>query len=184
MPWICHRGITPCRDSCPSLDAIGEDLNFPTSAPLLGQAREIPGLPGQSAALMSCLLDRRCQERSPIWASFCRCLLRPLTDFGTRFRAVNFHACEDQGPGVPRYGDALRLIFILDFSSRGVKREKENISLSEKIKMVEMLWHVANADGKIAAVEQHTIRKIADLLNLRHNEYLKSKLNVIDKPTT
>ncbi len=60
----------------------------------------------------------------------------------------------------------------------------QHYSIEEKIKMVEMLWHVANADGKIAAVEQHTIRKIADLLNLRHHEYLKSKLNVIDKPTT
>ncbi len=56
----------------------------------------------------------------------------------------------------------------------------QHYTIKEKIKIVEMLWQVANADGKIAAIEQHTIRKIADLLNLRHNEYLKSKLNIID----
>jgi len=56
----------------------------------------------------------------------------------------------------------------------------QNYTIEEKIKIVEMLWLVANADGKIAAIEQHIIRKIADLLNLRHNEYLKSKLNVVN----
>jgi uncharacterized tellurite resistance protein B-like protein len=58
----------------------------------------------------------------------------------------------------------------------------QNYTIEDKIKIVNMLWQVANADGKIAAVEQHTIRKIADLLHLRHNEYLKSKLEIIDKP--
>jgi len=56
----------------------------------------------------------------------------------------------------------------------------QHYSIEEKINMIEMLWQVAHADGKIAPIEQHTIRKIADLLHLRHNEYLKSKLNVIE----
>jgi uncharacterized tellurite resistance protein B-like protein len=53
-----------------------------------------------------------------------------------------------------------------------------NYSIEDKIKIVEMLWLVANADSKISAIEQHTIRKIADLLHLRHNEYVRSKLKI------
>lgn len=53
-----------------------------------------------------------------------------------------------------------------------------NYTIEDKIKIVEMLWAVANADGEISAIEQHTIRKIADLLHLRHNEYVRSKLKI------
>ena len=53
-----------------------------------------------------------------------------------------------------------------------------NYSIEDKIKIVEMLWLVANADGEISSIEQHTIRKIADLLHLRHNEYVRSKLKI------
>ncbi len=52
-------------------------------------------------------------------------------------------------------------------------------SIKDKIKIVEMLWVVANADGEISAIEQHTIHKIADLLHLRHNEYIRSKLKIL-----
>ena len=55
-----------------------------------------------------------------------------------------------------------------------------NYRIEDKIKIVEMLWQVANADGEISAIEQHTIRKIADLLHLRHNEYVRSKLKIIN----
>jgi len=54
----------------------------------------------------------------------------------------------------------------------------KNYSINDKIKLLDMLWQVANADGEISAIEQHTIRKIADLLHLRHNEYVRSKLNI------
>jgi len=57
----------------------------------------------------------------------------------------------------------------------------KNYSIIDKIKIVEMLWQVANADGEISAIEHHTIRKIADLLHLRHNEYIQSKLKIISK---
>jgi len=56
-----------------------------------------------------------------------------------------------------------------------------NYSIEDKIKIVEMLWHVANADGEISAIEHHTIRKISDLLHLRHNEYVQSKLKILAK---
>ncbi len=40
-----------------------------------------------------------------------------------------------------------------------------------------MLWKVAYADGELASIEEHIIRKIADLLHLRHSEYIQTKLN-------
>jgi uncharacterized tellurite resistance protein B-like protein len=48
--------------------------------------------------------------------------------------------------------------------------------IEDKITLVNMLWQLADADGEIAAIESHTIRKIADLLHLRHSEYIATKL--------
>ncbi|ARD43928.1 TerB family tellurite resistance protein [Colwellia sp. PAMC 21821] len=54
----------------------------------------------------------------------------------------------------------------------------ENYSLEERIKMLELLWQMAYADGELASIEEHIIRKIADLLHLRHSEYIQTKLNI------
>jgi len=48
-------------------------------------------------------------------------------------------------------------------------------SIEERIKIVELLWVLAYADGELASIEEHIIRKIADLLHLRHSEYIKTK---------
>ncbi|REL36841.1 TerB family tellurite resistance protein [Thalassotalea euphylliae] len=52
----------------------------------------------------------------------------------------------------------------------------QHYSPSQKVTMVETLWQLALADGELAAIEQHVIRKIADLLHLRHSEYTQAKL--------
>lgn len=52
-----------------------------------------------------------------------------------------------------------------------------NYTLNERIKIVELLWKIAYADGELAVIEEHIIRKIADLLHLRHSEYIKTKHN-------
>jgi len=49
-------------------------------------------------------------------------------------------------------------------------------SLDERIKIVTLLWQVAYADGELANIEEHIIRKIADLLHLRHSEYIATKI--------
>jgi uncharacterized tellurite resistance protein B-like protein len=48
-------------------------------------------------------------------------------------------------------------------------------SIEERIKIVELLWTLAYADGELASIEEHIIRKIADLLHLRHSEYIQTK---------
>ena len=49
-------------------------------------------------------------------------------------------------------------------------------SLDERIKIVTLLWQVAYSDGELANIEEHIIRKIADLLHLRHSEYIATKI--------
>lgn len=60
----------------------------------------------------------------------------------------------------------------------------QHYSPSQKVTMVKMLWQLALADGELAAIEQHVIRKIADLLHLRHSEYTQAKLQAQAKLQT
>ena len=53
----------------------------------------------------------------------------------------------------------------------------QHYSLDERIKIVTLLWKVAYADGELANIEEHIIRKIADLLHLRHSEYIATKIS-------
>ncbi|PWK53342.1 TerB family tellurite resistance protein [Pleionea mediterranea] len=52
----------------------------------------------------------------------------------------------------------------------------DHYSIEQKIKLIRLLWKVALADGKVHAYEEHLIRRIADLLHLRHSEYIQAKL--------
>jgi len=49
-----------------------------------------------------------------------------------------------------------------------------------KVEVLEMMWQVALADGRVDAYEQHLIRKVGDLLHVRHREYVTAKLNVLE----
>ena len=60
----------------------------------------------------------------------------------------------------------------------------DNYSTEQRIAMLELLWKVAYADGELASIEEHIIRKIADLLHLRHSEYIQTKLNCQSKDNT
>ena len=45
----------------------------------------------------------------------------------------------------------------------------------EKAEIVTLLWKLALADGEIASIEEHIIRRIADLLHLSHGQYIHAK---------
>lgn len=47
---------------------------------------------------------------------------------------------------------------------------------TQKYELVENLWRVAWADGNLDRYEDHTIRKIAELLYVRHSDFIKAKL--------
>ncbi len=54
-------------------------------------------------------------------------------------------------------------------------------SPKQKTAIVALLWQLALADGKIASIEEHIIRKIADLLHLSRAEYIQAKNTVYHK---
>lgn len=51
-------------------------------------------------------------------------------------------------------------------------------SPQEKEKIVTLLWQLAMADGEIASIEEHIIRRISDLLHLSHAQYIRAKSSV------
>ncbi|MFZ2163124.1 MAG: TerB family tellurite resistance protein [Sideroxyarcus sp.] len=54
-----------------------------------------------------------------------------------------------------------------------INRELEQ---PEKIRIIEYMWQVAYADGKISAHEEHLMRKIAGLLYISHGDYIAAKI--------
>lgn len=53
----------------------------------------------------------------------------------------------------------------------------EACSIDQKKRILTSLWHLSMADGHLDADEEHLIRRIADLLHLRHSEFIQTKLD-------
>jgi uncharacterized tellurite resistance protein B-like protein len=49
-------------------------------------------------------------------------------------------------------------------------------SPEDKLRLLEELWRVAHADERLNKYEEHLIRRIADLLHVRHSEFIATKL--------
>jgi len=52
----------------------------------------------------------------------------------------------------------------------------EHLSFEEKRHLVFTLWQLALADHTIEALEEHTIRRIADLLYVPHSSFISAKI--------
>lgn len=50
---------------------------------------------------------------------------------------------------------------------------------AEKLAIVEMLWRVSHADGRIDKHEEHLIRRIAGLLHISDHDRVRMKLKVV-----
>lgn len=48
----------------------------------------------------------------------------------------------------------------------------------EKIALVEQMWKVALADGNIDRYEEYTIRKLCDLIHVKHRDFMQAKHRV------
>ena len=57
----------------------------------------------------------------------------------------------------------------------------ENYSPADKIRLIEMIWRVVYADGKLDKHEDYLVKKLAMLLNLRHREMIDAKLKVLGR---
>lgn len=51
----------------------------------------------------------------------------------------------------------------------------DEFSIEKKLELLTCLWQIALADNNIDKYEEHIIRRIADLLHLRHSEFIKCK---------
>ncbi len=51
----------------------------------------------------------------------------------------------------------------------------ETHSLEEKKALMQQLWRVAWADGRIDRYEEQILRRVADLIHLRHGEFIQAK---------
>lgn len=54
----------------------------------------------------------------------------------------------------------------------------ERCSQEEKFEILVNLWRIAFADGHLDKYEDHRIRRIAELLNLSHREFIQAKHRV------
>ncbi len=61
---------------------------------------------------------------------------------------------------------------------RFTRRLHEQLSVSEKQRVVEMLWQVALADRKLDKHEDHLVRRIAELLYVSHSDVIRIRNRV------
>ena len=54
----------------------------------------------------------------------------------------------------------------------------KNYSNGEKLKVIEMVWRVVYADGKLNQHEDYLVHRLAKLLNLTHRQLIDAKLKV------
>lgn len=57
----------------------------------------------------------------------------------------------------------------------------ENYSRDEKINIVEMIWKIVFADGKLDKHEDYLVHKLGKLLRLSHKELINAKLKAMGK---
>ena len=59
----------------------------------------------------------------------------------------------------------------------------EHYSQQQKIKLVEDLWQLAYADHHLDKYEEHLLRRLADLLHVPHQDFIRTKHKAIKENT-
>ena len=54
----------------------------------------------------------------------------------------------------------------------------QNYSIEEKIRVIETVWSIAYADGRLDKHEDYLVHKLAKLLHLTHKQLIEAKLRV------
>ena len=55
-------------------------------------------------------------------------------------------------------------------------RINERFDMPRKLRMIEAMWQVAYADGRLSAHERHVLWRIADLLHVPQGAYVHARL--------
>ena len=60
-------------------------------------------------------------------------------------------------------------------------RINQNYTTEEKLGIIEMVWRVAYADGKLDKHEDYLVHKLAKLLRLNHKQLIDAKMLVLEE---
>ena len=60
------------------------------------------------------------------------------------------------------------------------KEINAHFDIEKKLSLMTAMWRVAFADGHLDKYEENIIRRVADLLHIRHSEYIRCKANAKD----
>lgn len=59
-----------------------------------------------------------------------------------------------------------------------IKVLNNNLTSEQKRLIIELLWEVAFADGRLDKYEDYSVRRLADLLHVPHKHFIQTKLKV------
>nr|WP_297458828.1 TerB family tellurite resistance protein [uncultured Halomonas sp.] len=59
-----------------------------------------------------------------------------------------------------------------------VRLVNDHYDYDDKVALVELMWRLAYVDSALDPYEEHRIRKLADLLFVRHSDFIRTKLRV------
>lgn len=60
-----------------------------------------------------------------------------------------------------------------------IRMVNEHFDRANKLMLIEQMWRVAAADGDVDRYEDYTIRKLSELIYIRHKEFIQAKLRVL-----
>lgn len=55
---------------------------------------------------------------------------------------------------------------------------KERYGYEQRAQLIRLMWQLAYADGELSPLEEHRIRRLADLLHVGHGDFIRAKLRV------
>ena len=53
---------------------------------------------------------------------------------------------------------------------------RDNCDTDQRVEILDLFWQLAYADGHLSPDEEHMIRRVADLLHIRHENFISTKL--------
>ncbi|WP_425531593.1 TerB family tellurite resistance protein [Chromohalobacter nigrandesensis] len=60
-----------------------------------------------------------------------------------------------------------------------VRLIRDQYGYEDRVALVAQMWQLAFADGELDALEEHRVRRLADLLYVSHSDFIRTKLEVM-----
>ena len=91
-----------------------------------------------------------------------------------RALAAKFQLAEDEADRLAELAEAAakEATDLYAFTSR----INERFEMAQKLRMIEYMWQVAYADGRLSAHERHVLWRIADLLHVPQGAYVHARM--------